>query len=108
LISSRKSITRQRRKDSKDNKGKDKGKNVPIGKWAPPSKAEKNRRVIDGIPCYYMERTKRWFNDNDVPGAPVANVAAVVTPTGRELALANAAHSINLAMTGLMKSFKDI
>jgi Zinc knuckle len=110
----------------KNKKSKDK---VSVGKWAAPSKAENNRRIIDGQPKFWLERTKRWVKDKDATDTdtPAANVAAVVTTavpssnvsgittvantlttTSRDLALANATHSINLAMSGFMNTLREL
>jgi hypothetical protein len=72
----------------------------------------KNRRVIDGKPMFWLNQTKRWVDDKKAtPGANVA--AALVAPSpsvpapvpslvsvptnqaSRDLALAQATHSIN-------------
>jgi hypothetical protein len=45
-------------------------------KWAPPSKEEKGKRVINGKPFYYHYKSKRWIPET---GAPAA--AQVVQPT---------------------------
>jgi hypothetical protein len=83
--------------------------------------------VIDGVSHYWLSKTKRWVKDKKVEPAanvvatpPVAVVPAIVPnsamsamtsvdPTaaaGRELAVANAAHSIQVAMQGLLNTMK--
>jgi hypothetical protein len=121
-----------KKKANKDKEKKSSNDKVPVGKWAPPSKAENNKRVIDGTARFWLDKTKRWVKDKDAADTPSANVATsniatvVTSPTvpssnvsgittianstaaGRELALANAAHTINLAVSGLMNSFRDV
>jgi hypothetical protein len=95
-------------------------KKVPTGKWVPPATNENNKRVIDGVPRFWLSKTKRWVNDRDatalVNHPPVANVVAVPSSdnttmssdsAGRELALSTAAHSINLTMQGFINTLKD-
>jgi Zinc knuckle len=121
---------KNKKKKDNEKKAKDKDKTIPIGKWAPPSKGENGKRTIDGIPRFWLDRTKRWVKDKDapenappcahvatatVPTVPSSNVSGITTvagttatTTGRELAIANAAHSINLAMNGLVNTFRDM
>jgi Zinc knuckle len=108
----------------KSEKKKD-DKKTPTGKWAPPSANENNKRTIEGVSRFWLSKTKRWVQDPDAttPSAHAHVATPIVltvssslttgstttsgTTTGRDLALANAAHSINVAMQGLMNSLKD-
>jgi hypothetical protein len=78
---------------------------------------------------YWSTKTKRWVPDRKAPGnAPAANAAATnptpvpapvpnnlsglaqPTPTekvGRDLAISNASHQVNLAIQVLMNSFNN-
>jgi Zinc knuckle len=100
-------------------------KKTPTGKWAPPSANENNNRIIEGVPRFWLSKTKRWVKDRDsttptvhahVATPTVLTASSSITPvstttssstTGRELALANSAHSIYVAIQGLMNSLKD-
>jgi Zinc knuckle len=127
MVEKNKKEFRDAKKKTQDKKKKDdKSKATPAGKWAPPSKNENNKRVIDGVPRFWLDRTKRWVNDRDATPPQMANVAVVTTTpavpssavsgittvagtstASRELAIANAAHSINLAMQGLMSTLHE-
>jgi hypothetical protein len=118
LIDQRKKAFREARK-----KGK-------ADKWSPPTKEEKNRRVINGKPMFYVKSKKRWENDKGKgsPVNPVANPAANVPPTpspsvpspaapaptntdtnltSKDLAVANYTNQINLAMQGLANAMRN-
>jgi Zinc knuckle len=117
---------KKKNKEDKKKNDKDKNDKTPTGKWAPPSAKENNKRTIDEIPRFWISKTKRWVKDRDATAttsAPTANVSVNATPTvastvtttsgtitgsGRDLALANATHSINLAVQGLMNSLRDV
>lgn len=125
LYKENKKKERKERKDKKGDKKSDDNKKTPTGKWAPPSEAEKNKRVIDGKPMYWANRTKRWINDKQAGAAPTAHPAIVPpAPSGqsvpsntgapnstsdsaRTIAITNATHSINMAMQGLLGAFKE-
>lgn len=63
------------RKDRKKSGSPRKVSHSKPTKWAPPTKDEKGKRVIDGKPYYYHYKSKRW---NPETGAPAA--AQVVQP----------------------------
>jgi len=52
--------------ENKDRKSKAKS---PKGKYSPPTNTEKNRRIIDGKPMYYLTKTKRWVPDKNPPSS---------------------------------------
>ena len=61
-----------------DNKKNGKGKGKPkTGKFAPPSEAEKNRRIIDGKPMYFLTKVKRWVDDRNPPEATKTLLASL-------------------------------
>jgi Zinc knuckle len=124
-IDQRKKVFRETNKSQ--GKGK-KGERKNNGKWAPPKSEERNRRVINGKPMYYVHKTKRWEADKRAtPSVPGANAAAnVPTPgqppvvsnpnpvstmdankTGKDLAVANYTSQVNLAMQGLANIMRD-
>jgi hypothetical protein len=97
-------------------------------KWAPPTDEEKktnNRRTIDGKLYYFHNNSQRWVPVNASgptnPGPPttianpaVNNVTATtqagsVTPVAsnqtRDVAVANAAHQIEMTFQGLLSQF---
>jgi hypothetical protein len=95
---------------------------------APSAAIENNKRVIDGIPRYWLLKTKRWVYDCDqagviavptahvdVPDAYGTSISGVSTITGTtsgnssgtQYAVANAAHLIKIAIQGLWNSLKD-
>lgn len=45
-------------------------------KFRPPTDSENNRRVIDGTPMFYQQRTKRWVRDKFPPSANVSESQA--------------------------------
>jgi len=51
------------------------------GKWAPPTTAENNKRVIDGKPMWYNKSKKRWYPDK----YPLAEQAQVSQPPASTL-----------------------
>jgi hypothetical protein len=93
----------------------------------PPAARENNKRGIDGVPRYWLSKTKRWVSDRDQAGVVVAPAVQATVPTsgtsisgvstiagttsgnsaGTQLAVANAAHSINIAIQGLLNSLKE-
>ena len=63
-----------------DNKKNSKGKGKPkTGKFAPPSEAEKNRRIIDGKPMYFLTKVKRWVDDRNPPEATKTLLASLTS-----------------------------
>lgn len=135
VIERRKEVFKEERKKLKkgktqqrnnNNNGNNNNKSSPSGKYAPPTDAENNRRVIDGKKMYFLHKTKRWVPDRKsgdaapsstqmvhpaLPGVPQAPPLSTPSPSGmvgRELALTNATHSINLAMQGLANAMKSI
>lgn len=114
----------ERKKNKKGKEGKD-GKKGNGGrrnnKWAPPQPSEKNRRTINGKPMYWHAKTERWVDDRKAGQTPGANAAMpgtvsqppppsppapVTNPNpGRDLAVSNATHQINVAVQGLMNAY---
>jgi hypothetical protein len=90
------------------------------GKWKPPTAEEKNRRIIHGKHMYWLTQLKRWVLDKRaIQNVGLVNTPAVtpvVTPPNnvlpvsqpiqitlatKDLAIHNAAHSVNEAMQNL-------
>jgi hypothetical protein len=104
---------------NKKNGGKGKGK----GTWSPPKPEEKNRRVINGKQMFYVQKNQRWEIEqpaanaasNVPPPTPRVVPAAIPSSTsvtdpnkaGKELAVANYTHQINLAMQGIASAMRD-
>jgi hypothetical protein len=123
LVKKNKKAYKEFKSKNKTNKKDDKDKASPTGKWAPPSAREQNRRIIDGTARYWISKTKLWANNRKVEGFAAVAVAATTGPatvvpatpapistvgtdsvatTSKELAIANTAHTIQLAMQGLL------
>jgi hypothetical protein len=125
MVDKHKKAFKAARKGAKtDKKKKDEKPNT--GKWAPPATNENNRRTIDGVARYWLSNSKRWIKDKQIVGTAAVAVAATPVPTtivpssaistvsttdvttaSRELAVANAAHSIQLAMQGLLNTLQN-
>jgi hypothetical protein len=122
----KKAFTENRKNSQNGNQGGNKGK------WSEPTESEKGRRVINGKPMFYKRNTKRWEIDKKaLPPltTPTANPAVSAQPTvpaptpqvpmnpvqgsndaskaGKELAMSNYTHQINLAMQGLTNVMRD-
>jgi hypothetical protein len=123
---------KKKKNDSKNPKNKDKSppknKKESDPKWAPPTEAENNKRVIDGKPRYWSRRWKRWCLDKDrmdgtpaVQPPPTANMSGEPSPRTvtfsdepssasrrqtRDVAFANTAHLITTALQGLSQALE--
>lgn len=98
--------------------GKKEGSRTPK-KWSPPTSEEKNRRVINGKPMFYVRSTQRWEPDKKAAGGSPAGHVAAPTPTStppttsgefkasRDLAFSNASHTINVAMQGFLNAMQE-
>jgi hypothetical protein len=101
-------------------------------KWAPPTKAENGHHVIDGKPCYWNRRWKRWCLEKSTPDARITQApapassppipASLLSTSGstrmvtfantasrrqaRDVAFSNMAHVITEALRGLSQSLK--
>jgi Zinc knuckle len=115
------------KKEKQEGKKEDDKKEVPrTGKWAPPQPGEKNKRVINGKPMFWHFKTQRWLDDKRAganvaaagtqpparpsaapSSAPTNNQANSAEKAGRDLVMTNDSHQINLAMQGLLNSFKE-
>jgi glutamate synthase domain-containing protein 3 len=83
------------------------------------------KRVINGISLFWLTKANCLVCDRDLPAAIVVtpeistmitnnavvsvsgNTMLTTTTSGRELALENAAHSINVAVKGLLNTLKE-
>lgn len=114
----------QRKKAFRDAKGTGNGKKGDGNKgtkrapqkWSPPTADERNRRVINGKPMFYVTKTSRWEPDKKAAGnAPAGHVAAppavppaplpssdAASKAAMELAVSNINHSVNMAMQGYL------
>jgi hypothetical protein len=96
---------------------------APRGKFRPPTPAEKNKRIIDGVHMYWASRAKKWVPDKNhapaasalvtVPTAVQSSASSVpstittATTAEKTAALHNCVHSVNLAFQNLTTMLSD-
>lgn len=127
LIEQRKKQFKEaKKKEKKDGKGKGENRTSKAkGKWAPPTESEKNRRIIDGKPMFYLNKTKRWVDDkkampqaaNPAVQAPApSNASSSGSTIGssdtnkqvKELVISNATHQFNVAMQAAVNQLLEV
>lgn len=115
-------VKSEKKKDSNNQDSNDRGGRL-VGKFAPPSKKEKNCRVIDGKAMKFDKQRQEWSEDSNPPD----NIKALIVPpktsdagpadrssavaedaeslNATRLRVANASKSIQAALAGLTSSF---
>jgi hypothetical protein len=111
--------------EAKKSGGKEKGN----GNWTPLTPEERNRRIINDKPMFFIQKTQCWQVDKKslplkqpanaatnvplaVPPAPLAPVLnqssfSDANKAGKELAVANYTHQINLAIQVIASVTRD-
>jgi hypothetical protein len=66
-------------------------------KFSPPLPHERNKRVINGVPMYWIPRTRRWVKDRQV----VTSSVAPTVPSSDDGSISRTVNSVNLAFSHL-------
>lgn len=128
-VEQRKNAFREKKKSERKNGNGKKDGRGSNKKWSPPTPDERNRRVIDGRPMFFVKKTGRWEPDKKAAGTSPGANTAVPAPTplplapthapspastddgskaARDLAHSNMSHSMNVMMNNYLNAIKEM